>query len=203
MTYRKYILTTPRVGGTAYGKLLGEQNNVKFFNEPFAHYTVRSKRADVVVGKKQLPDYLQSENFVVHSHVSQFMDYFNTVEKPPASEIVFLERRDKWAQLLSYLKTFSIYFNSKNENRDFHNLDYTENYIVEVEPKLFNMVANEWGLFSLLKEKYNTSEIIYYEDIIFPDNFSMQKNKGLDRITISNLEFIARRFEFIWKYYPL
>jgi hypothetical protein len=202
MTFKKYILTTPRVGGTAYGKLLGEENNVKFFNEPFAQYTVYSKKANVIVGNIQLAEYLITDNFVVHTHVSQFMDYFNTVDQPSAEDIIFLERRDKWAQLLSYLKAFSIYFSSFSDH-EFHNLNYSENRTIDVDNKLFNIVSNEWAIYSLLKERYNNSEVIYYEDIHFPENFSLQKNKGLDRITILNIESIARRFEFIWKYYPL
>jgi hypothetical protein len=202
MTFKKYILTTPRVGGTAYGKLLSEENNVKFFNEPFAQYTVYSKKANVIVGRAQLAEYLTSNNFVVHSHVSQFMDYFNTTEQPSVEDIIFLERRDKWAQLLSYLKAFTVYFSAFSDH-EFHNLNYTEHHTMFAEDRLFNTVANEWAIYSLLKERYNNSEVIYYEDIHFPENFSLQKNKGLDRITILNIESIARRFEFIWKYYPL
>jgi hypothetical protein len=196
--FRRHILATPRVGGTAYGKLLAEQNNVKFFNEPYAYYDVESKKAGVIVGKSQIPELFESDTHVVHTQVSQYMDYFNLKEEPNPSEFIFLERRDKWAQMLSYCRTFTLYFT----HFEFHNLNYTEEITVTVDNKWINNIAAEWAMYKLLKEKYINPTVLYYEDLVFPENFPLQKNKGLENIKIRNLDFLIRRFEHIWKYNP-
>jgi hypothetical protein len=54
-------------------------------------------------------------------------------------------------------------------------------------------------MYSLLRKQYPESELIYYEDINFPENFSLTKNKGFQNIKIANLDYVKNRFQYFWK----
>lgn len=189
------VIAPPRSGGTAYAQLLASQHKVLFVNEPFApafKVTPKTFKGTMLGGG------VPAGNWVCHSVVSQHVEHYMTRPLSPKIELVFLERKDKWKQMLSYVTMMTLL-----HEHGIHNLDFRTSTPIEirVDAKHVDAICYEWSLFYLLTE--GISKTVYYEDLAFPVDFPMKKNLGYENIRILNLDYLASRFEVAWNYNPL
>jgi hypothetical protein len=139
------LVTTPRVGGTNYGRQLASSLNIPFINEPWGH-TANLGYSEQ--RKAQALSDIQGESFVIHS---QAHDVDMSL---PYDRIINLQRRDIKAQLYSYI----IAYNTSNFGYKSVTGEFTTNLVII---KILLMEI------SFQRKKFDTKyPPIFYEDLL-------------------------------------
>ena len=179
---RMHIVATPRSGGTALAHYLSEKHNVEFYNEPYQPDFL-NKQVDVYGTK--LGGKILHTSYVGHSIVSQYLSYN---EHNADEQVIILERKDKWAQLISYIIMWSQVHIS-----GIHNYSFKEPTIIQAEDMHIEMMFKEWELFEFFKSKNLHHQHLYYEDLVIHSTTYI-KNSGYDNILIKNIEYLTQRY---------
>lgn len=193
MTTPLIIVGTQRTGGTAYSKMVSQQLGWQFINEPWTikrfgdnlnvHFNVPGEGIQRDVPK---------ENCVIHTISGHFLSTFGN--KFPDADYRFIKRRDTWSQLLSFVimrHTLGKY--------GLHNINVKSKLKFDVNLMFVQTMFYEWIMFDFLLEKFQNPDVVYYEDIKFPEDFVFKKNQGYENLIIENLEEIRELYDSFWK----
>jgi hypothetical protein len=186
-----HVIAAPRSGATAYALMISQQLDLEFINEPykFGFMNKHFKTNTGLLGNSNEyeKNYACSEDHVCHHLVSQYVSRFTKV--PDDHEIIIIERKDKWAQLISYCVLGEVFKNTQK----IHNIDYDKT-VITVKPIFVQRMFYEWLLLDQFKLLNNRHQLIYYEDINYV-NITMRKNTGYENIEIQNMAEVKDLYE--------
>ena len=103
-------------------------------------------------------------------------------------QVIILERKDKWAQLISYIIMWSQVHIS-----GIHNYSFKEPTTIQAQDMHIAMMFKEWELFEFFKNKKIHQQHFYYEDLVIHSTTYI-KNSGYDNIIIKNIDYLAQRY---------
>ena len=191
-----HILATPRSGATAYALQLSRELNVPVINEPFKFANYHKKvRIGLVPFGGGISDKLDS--YVAHHIVSQYLTHYDPMTIPSDHKLIFIDRRDKWQQMLSYFAGIELH----KKYNTWHNLNY-EPEVITVKERFIQRLLHEWVLFDVFTSKFPDIEVLYYEDLKFDNSLEFKKNQGFENIVIENKQKIYDYYEIYIKNRP-
>jgi len=191
-----HVLATPRSGATAYALQLATANKVRFINEPFkfANYYRKTTIGGVTFGGG-IP--VNVTDYVAHHIASQYLMSVDSLNIPEDHELIFIDRRDKWKQMLSYFAGIELY----KKYTGWHNNNYSTEEIY-VKERFVQRIIHEWVLFDVFTSKYTNNRVLYYEDLVFDENSIIKKNQGFENITFKNQKKIYEYYKIYMKNRP-
>ena len=189
-----HIIATPRSGATAYALRLSKELNLPFINEPFkfANYYKKSKIGEFEYGGGIPKDV---DSYVSHHIASQYLMHYDPSNIPQDHTLIFIDRRDKWKQMLSYFAMIGLY----KKYNGFHNLNYGSETIT-VKERFVQRLIHEWVVFDIFTSKFPENKILYYEDLEFDTDFEVKKNQGIDNVIFKNKERLYSCYKMYYKH---
>jgi len=199
MSDRTIVITTPRTGGTPFTYELAKKNGCEFINEPFIlgfNPDSALKFGFHLHTASSLP-----ESYVMHCMSGQFFAAYKDSKNYPKARYIFLERKDKWKQAISYLKLCGMAFSNNHVFGKYgtHNYNVTEDVEIFVPPSWMMVLTNLWSMYDHLKTLMPDAEVVYYEDVIYGDDLPYKKNVGMDKVSIVNIEHFERMYHRYWQ----
>lgn len=189
-----HVIGAPRCGGTAFAYKKSIESGYIFVNEPYKFdcvYQVANSGGIVEYGGGYGVNNLDIINEYIAHHIPT--QYLTRYPRPVSDhQLILINRRDKWQQLLSYCSICVL-----NNISNFHNINYikSEIYIPKI---LVQRMFSEWILWDMIKQYYTVHEILIYEDINL-ENDKFVKNIGYENIMITNLEEIRKLYDNFWE----
>lgn len=181
-----HVIATPRSGATAYAENLASNLGCLFINEPFKFANFYNKTnisgTDFGGGIPQDVD-----NYVAHHIVSQYLFAFDPSVVDKNTKLIFITRRDRWKQMLSYLAAVMLH-----KKYGWHNISY-EPETIHVPQRFMQRLVHDWVAFDLLTAIRPEIQVLYYEDMILP-NKTFKKNLGSSKIKFKNLSQIKAAY---------
>jgi hypothetical protein len=191
-----HVLATPRSGATAYSLQLSKQYDIPFINEPFkfANYYKKVTIGEFSFGGR-IPG--SAKSYVCHHITSQYLMHYNPLKIPKEHELIFIDRRDKWAQMLSYFAGILLH----KKYNGWHNVSYDTESIT-IGERYIQRLMQEWTLFDVFTSKFPKNKILYYEDLKFDENSPIKKNQGFNNIIFKNQKKIYDYYKIYMKNRP-
>lgn len=188
------VIGAPRCGGTAYAQHLSKLYNCTFFNEPFKYGNIWHKISDgagVMGGGMYNNSFNECDHMVAHHITSQYVANFITT--PNDHEIIIVERRDRWRQLLSYCLMLQQY----DETKHFHNLEHKSKTITIPQLHAQRMI-DEWIILDYFKKSNPKHQVVIYEEL--PNLVSdYRKTVGHENVIITNLSTVRYMYDHYWR----
>jgi len=191
-----HVLATPRSGATAYALQLSKLEGLPFINEPFkfANYYKKVQIGEFTFGGQISKN---TKEYVCHHIASQYLMHYNPLKIPEEHTLIFIDRRDKWKQMLSYFAGVVLH----KKYNSWHNVSY-QKHEISVGERYIQRLLHEWVLFDVFTSKFPNNKIIYYEDIVFDKDLQIQKTQNLDNVKFKNYDKILDYYKLYIKNRP-
>lgn len=188
-----HVIGAPRCGGTAYSRYLSESKNLPFINEPFKfnHYYHKTNNGIDTLGGGISDEVEKSSSYVAHHITSQYISRWPSV--PMDHNLIIMERRDKWNQLLSFCIMITLL-----GKYSFHNSTYQQE-VITIDRSLVQRMIDEWIVLEQFKKINDGAQFLIYEDIVFGES-KYKKTSGYENVTVTNLEWLRRSYDNFWRY---
>jgi hypothetical protein len=172
------VIGTPYSNAVNYAKQLASDLGLPFWNEPykFSNTSEIVNEGHVKFGGG-IPE--KNKNYVACHTAEQYSQY-GTFKND--DRLVFIDRRDKWKQLLTHVagQALSEKYNKK------YNIKF-ENDSIEIPEELITQYYNEINEFNFLVKKFSSpSKIIYTEDLNLRTFSNILPPVGIENVDFKN-----------------